>query len=66
MLSDTFSDDQNCLYFLFTCPVVREFERVSSLFQPPNAKPSHLFHELDSHFNSLLRPVDDEQRSLFL
>ncbi|KAK3873494.1 hypothetical protein Pcinc_021463 [Petrolisthes cinctipes] len=45
-------------------PIVTEFERVNSLFQSTDAKPSRLLYELDTHFKALNRRVYSEDGSL--
>lgn len=61
---DMLNDDCNYLYFVFSSPVVTEFERVNSLFQSTDAKPSRLLYELDMHFKALHRRVYSEDGSL--
>ena len=53
ILWEMLCDDCNYLYFVFSSPIVTEFERVNSFFQSTNATPSRLLHELDTHFKSL-------------
>lgn len=57
-------DDCNYLYFVFSSPIVTEFERVNSLFQSTDAKPSRLLYELDTHFKALNRRVYSEDGTL--
>ncbi|KAK3880383.1 hypothetical protein Pcinc_015149 [Petrolisthes cinctipes] len=64
ILHEMLSDDCNYLYFVFSSPIVIEFERVNSLFQSTNASPSRLLHELDTHFKAFNQRVNDQDRKL--
>lgn len=64
ILYEMLSDNCNYLYFVFSSPIVTEFERVNSLFQSTNASPSQLLHELDIHFKALSQRVYDRDGKL--
>ena len=57
ILWDMLRDECNYLYFVFSSPIVTEFERVNSLFQSTNATPSRLLYELDTHFKTLRQRI---------
>ena len=59
LLWDMFNE--NCLYYVFVSPIMTEFERLNTLFQSTNAKPSTFFHELNIHFTSLTSRVYNEK-----
>lgn len=64
ILQEMLSDDCNYLYFVFSSPIVTEFERVNSLFQSTDANPSRLLLELDMHFKTLTQRVSDRDGKL--
>lgn len=64
LLWEMFCDDSNYLYFVFSSPLVTEFERVNALFQSNNASPSSLLLELDIHYKSLHNRIYSEQGTL--
>ena len=62
LLKDMLSDYKHYLFFEFATPVVREFERLNSLFQHTKADPHELFQQIFLHQKSLHNRLYDAKR----